>query len=329
MGSGGPRFGRRRRRRRGWRAPLWIAVLLLVAFLLAGWLRPDWFLAAEFQRQRLLAGASERSVSIDGQVWRYLEAGDGPPLVLLHGFTGSKENWLPVFAALAREHRVLAPDLPGWGYFGSEPVAPPYGYSADARRLARFIQTMVPTGRAGLVGHSMGGGIAALSAAQFPGALDRLVLMSASGVAFDNAFARAVQAGDHPFGVADREALHRFMGLVFADPPWVPWPVDRALVQHRQSRIAFEQEVLAAISIGPDAAAPGAMAGEIHIPTLLLWCRDDQVVDLASAAVYAAAIDDTRRVLLEGCGHMPMMERPQETARSLLDFLRRDRDGEG
>jgi abhydrolase domain-containing protein 6 len=326
MGSGGPRFGRRRRRRL-WRAPLWIAVLLLVAFLIAGWLRPQWFLAAEFERQRLFAGASAHSAEIDGQIWRYLEAGDGPPLVLLHGFTGSKENWLPVMAALAREHRVLAPDLPGWGYFGGEPVAPPYGYSADARRLARFIQTMAPDRHVGLVGHSMGGGIAALFAAQFPGALDRLVLMSAAGVAFDNAFARAVQAGDHPFGVADRAALQRFMGLVFADPPWVPWPVDRAMVQHRQSRIAFEREVLAAISSGPDAAAPGAMASEIGVPTLLLWCRDDQVVDLASAAVSAAAIDDTRRVVLEGCGHMPMMERPQDTAQALLDFLRRDGEG--
>jgi abhydrolase domain-containing protein 6 len=92
--------------------------------------------------------------------------------------------------------------------------------------------------------------------------------------------------------------------------------------------------VLAAISSGPDAAAPSQRAGEIRVRTLLLWCRDDQVVDLASAEVYAAAIAQVDRRLLEGCGHMPMMERPQETAEALLEFLRgdpasRDRGGEG
>lgn len=319
----GPHFGRRRPRA-AWRAPLWAALLLLAGFLLVGWLRPQWFLAAEFARQRWLAGASEQVVTIDGRRWNYLEAGQGPPLVLLHGFTGSKEGWLPIIGELSRHHRVLAPDLPGWGYLAPDLAEPPYGYGADAARLAAFSAALLPGQRFDLVGHSMGGGIAALFAARYPDRVDRLVLMSAAGVEFDNDFARAVLAGEHPFVVRDREELDRYLGLVFDDPPWAPWPVDRALIRRRIANEAFERQVLAAISGGPEAGAPSAAATGIEADTLLLWCRQDRVIDVAAAAIYARAIPRNRSVLFDGCSHMPMMERPAETVAALREFLRRE-----
>jgi abhydrolase domain-containing protein 6 len=316
----GPIFGRRRRRSR-WRAPLWLAVLLLSAFLLAAWLRPQWFLQAEFARQRWLAGAEQRSVAIDGRRWNYLEAGSGPSLLLVHGFTGSKENWLPVIGELAREYRVLAPDLPGWGYAQADSPRPPYGYTADAARLAAFADALIGDSPFHLVGHSMGGGIAAVYAAGMPHRVERLVLMSAAGVEFDNPFARSVLAGEHPFGVRDRVSLDRFMQLVFDQPPWVPWPVDRALVLHRRANATFEREVLAAMSGGDEADAPARAAAAIRAPTLLLWCRDDRVIDMAAAAVYGAVIAQSSTVLLPDCSHMPMMEQPTATVRVLSGFL--------
>lgn len=311
-------FGRRRRRRGG--RPLWLAIVLLGAFLLAGSVRPEWFLEAEFARQRLLAGAAEKTVVIDGRPWRYLEAGSGPPLVLLHGFTGSKENWLPVIDALSVDFTVLAPDLPGWGY-GDPPAEPPYGYRADAARLDSFIDAVSPKRPVDLVGHSMGGGITAVFAAERPDRIRRLVLMDAAGVAFDNEFASAVLAGEHPFRAVNRDELRRYLQLVFVDPPWLPWPIDRALLQRRIRNERFEREVLRAMSAGPDAAAPERAAPQIEVPTLLLWCRDDQVVDVAAADRYAALIPRVERVLLDGCNHMPMMERPQATVGALRRFL--------
>jgi abhydrolase domain-containing protein 6 len=314
-------FGRRQRRRSGWRLLWWPVAALLLAVLVAGWLRPQWFLAGEFARQRWLAGAELRSVEVDGQRWNYLEAGDGPPLLLLHGFTGSKENWLPVIGELSRDFRVLAPDLPGWGFLQPTPPRPPHGYSADAARLAGFADAVIGEPRFHLVGHSMGGGIAAVLAAGWPQRVERLVLMSASGVEFDNAFSRAVLAGEHPFGVHDRDSLDRFLRIVFAEPPWVPWPADRALIARRIDNDAFEREVLSAISSGPDADAPSRAAEAIRAPTLLLWCSDDQVVDVAAAEVFAAAIDDAEVDLHPACNHMPMMERPQQVADRLRGFL--------
>jgi abhydrolase domain-containing protein 6 len=317
----GPRFGRRRRRS-AWRWLLWLTLLGIVLVLLAGMLWPRGFLAAEFARQRWLAGAEQRSLVVDGQRWNYLEAGQGPPVLLLHGFTGSKENWLPVIAALAREYRVIAPDLPGWGFLDPDDPRPPYGYLADAARLAAFADSVIPQARYHLVGHSMGGGIAAVHAGQWPQRIERLVLMSAAGVAYDNAFTRSVLGGEHPFAVDDRASLDRFMRLVFDDPPWLPWPADRALIKRRIENDPFERAVLAAISTGADADAPGRSATDIRAPTLLLWCSGDQVVDAAAADVYAALIADAQVELLQGCNHMPMMERPRDTATAVLEFLR-------
>ena len=76
---------------------------------------PERVLDAEFARQRWLAGASVHTLRVGDHDWVYLEAGSGPLVVMLHGFTGAKENWLPVMRALAKTNRVIAPDLPGWG----------------------------------------------------------------------------------------------------------------------------------------------------------------------------------------------------------------------
>ncbi len=314
------RFGRRRRSRGRW--PLWLAIVLLGAFLLSGALRPEWFLQAELARQRWLAGADQKAIEVDGRSWQYLEAGAGPPLLLLHGFTGSKENWLPVIGALAENYRVIAPDLPGSG-FGDAAAAPPFGYRADADRLAAFADRVIGAPAFDLVGHSMGGGVAAVFAGTRPQRLRHLVLISAAGVEFDNPFAQAVLHGEHPFAVGDRATLDRYLGLVFDDPPWVPWPVDRALIARRIANDAAERQLLAVLS-GAEATVPALAATAIDVPTLLLWCRDDRVVDAVAAERYRELIADAELALLDGCNHMPMMERPDATAQALLDFLGRD-----
>lgn len=313
---------RPRRARPAW----WLragAVGLAVAGLGVAVARPEYVLEAEFARLRWLAGASETSFEVAGHRWAAVQAGpaDAPLVLLVHGFTGSKENWLPMARELAQGHRVLAVDLPGWG--DSQRLADAdYGPSAQAARLAEFIAAL-PDRPALVVGHSMGGQIVGLMAARHPALAPRLVLMSAAGVRFEeNAFASAVLAGENPFQVTNRAELQRYLDIVFAEPPFVPWPASQALVRRRRADVAFEQSVLDGIGRGPEAFALEDELGNIAAPTLLLWCRDDRVIDASAAAVFAAGLRDSRTVLLEGCGHMPMMARPREVADALAGFLR-------
>src|SRR4249919_1396005 len=152
---------------------------------------PERVLDAEFARQRWLAGASQHTLQVDDHRWSYIEAGHGPLIVLVHGFTGSKENWLPLMRELAKTHRVIAPDLPGWGESERQASAD-YGPTAQAARLAEFLAALKERPVL-LVGHSMGAQIAGLLLARQPDAAQRLVLMSAAGVRYqENEFGRAV-----------------------------------------------------------------------------------------------------------------------------------------
>ncbi|KFN48200.1 hypothetical protein N790_06755 [Arenimonas malthae CC-JY-1] len=283
---------------------------------------PERVLQAEFARQRWLAGAERLEFDVAGHTWSALVAGrrDRPLVVLVHGFTGSKENWLPLMRELAREHRVLAVDLPGWGE-SDRHHDEDYGPVAQAARLAELLASL-PQAPELVVGHSMGGQIVGLMASRHPERAPRIVLMSSAGVRFEeNAFANAVLAGQNPFQVTNRRELKRYLGIVFAEPPFVPWPASEALVRRRRADAPFEQRVLDGIGRGPDAFALEAELGNIAAPTLLLWCRDDKVIDISAAEVFAAGLRDSRSVILSGCGHMPMMAQPRQVAQALADFL--------
>lgn len=304
-----------------WRWLVGALLLATLAFTAVALLAPDWLLRAEFARERWHAGLHPRTLRAAGHRWAYVEAGDGPVLVLVHGYTGSKENWFPLAGELKSRYRVIAPDLPGWGESERKPGAN-YGYAAQSERLADFIRAIDGGRPVALVGHSMGGGIVALTAARHPLLVSALVLMDASGVRFrDNAFGLAVLRGEQPFAVADAAGLRRYLGAVFNDPPWVPWPLDAALIARRRRDAAFEHEVLRGIG-GPDAFLPGREAAAIRAPTLLLWCRADRVIDASAASLYAARIPRAHTLLIDGCDHMPMLERTTATANALREFLR-------
>ena len=283
---------------------------------------PERVLEAEFARQRWLAGADPLDFEVAGHRWASVAAGprEAPLLVLVHGFTGSKENWLPLMRELAKSHRIIAPDLPGWGESERHHDGD-YGPVAQAERLAQFIRAL-PERPALVVGHSMGGQIVGLMSARNPGLVERISLMSSAGVRYEeNAFANAVLAGENPFQVTTRAELKRYLGIVFADPPFVPWPANEALVRRRRADAGFEQRVLDGIGRGPDAFALEEEMHLIQAHTLLLWCRDDRVIDVSAAEVFARGLSRSQSVLLAGCGHMPMMAQPKQVAEAMTAFL--------
>ncbi len=280
-----------------------------------------WLLAMEFARQRRRARAVRKSVALRDGEQVYLRVGrGGVPRLYIHGFVGMKENWLTLLAATGKRCAQYAPDLPGWGE-SERRDGLDYGFVAQADRLAEFIAREIGQ-PVDVIGHSMGGGIAVMLAADHPSWVRRLVLMDAAGVRFsDNAFGQAVLDGENPFAVHDEASFQRFMELVFERPPWVPTRVVRYLVEQRRMQAAFEQAVLEQIGRGPDAFLPQASAGRIQSPTLLLWCRGDRVVDPSAAAIYAAIIPSSRTVMIDGRGHMPMMENTTATVTALEEFL--------
>lgn len=295
-----------------------------------------WLLVrAQFERQRMAAGLGQANAQVAGYRWAYAYCDDAPPgspiLVLLHGFTGSKENWYPLARCLRGKYRLLIPDLPGWGESERKPGAD-YGYLAQAAHVDAFIRQVVG-GRYGtthggevvLIGHSMGGGIAAVAAAHYPHEIARVGLIDAAGVRFkDNQFGREVLAGRNPFEVSDRASLKRYIDTVFfraQAKPWIPWPVSSGLIARRRADAAFEHLVLDRIGRGPESFAPGDSAKQIDQPALLLWGNKDVVIDPSAMDLYATQIPQAAKVLLDDCGHMSMVECSGAVAQAVDELI--------
>lgn len=305
------------------------ALAVALALVAAGLARdPFRLIRAAFALQRWALGLRQRHLHAANHRWVYAErrAADpaAPTLVMLHGFTGSKENWYPLARALGRRYHLLIPDLPGWG--ASERRADgTYGFSEQAERVAAFLRAVRPDRSVVLLGHSMGGGIATLVAARHPEQVSHLALLNAAGVRFrDNAFGLAVLAGDNPFAVHDAASLRRYLGTVFFDRramPWIPWPFSAALIAKRRADAAFEQSVLDRIGRSEDSLRPGEEARHLRQPVLLLWGGRDAVIDSSALDAYAAEIPHARRVLLEECGHMTLAERPRAVAQAIVTWI--------
>lgn len=308
-----------------------IAVVVMIAALaVAGVVANDPYVLvrAEFQRERMSAGLDVAEVTTAGHRWVVAHADDAPAnaptVVMIHGFTGSKENWFPLAAQLRGKYRLLIPDLPGWGQSERKPGVN-YGFSAQARRVADFIEAESPGKPVVLLGHSMGGGIAALVAARYPALVAKVGLLDAAGLRFnDNQFGLDVMAGKNPFAVTDAASLQRYVDIVFhrqQAKPWIPWPASRGLVAMRKRDAAFEQSVLDQIGRGPEQFAPGQAASSIHQPALLLWGKQDAVIDPSAMALFAAKMPQARQVLVDDAGHMSLMEQPAVVADAVVQLI--------
>ena len=284
-----------------------IVAFLLVASALAAAVVyaafPEWILAGLNVAARRAAGLERASVEVGDQRVVYLHGGSGPGVVvLLHGFGGNKDHWIAVAARLAADHRVIVPDVPG---FGESPYQEGARYDplSQATRIALFLAA-IDVHEHHLGGLSMGGQIAATYAATFPERVRSLLVAAAPGVRSPERtdFIRRALAGEHPLAVRDEAGLDALMALATFQPPALPGFVKRALVRSGRAREAAEREMFDQIvAAGEDMLAP--LLPKVRAPTLVLWGAEDRLVHPSAAGVFAASIADAESVVFPRCGH--------------------------
>jgi pimeloyl-ACP methyl ester carboxylesterase len=263
----------------------------------------------------------------------YLEAGEGPPVVLLHGLGATNASMLPTLADLARDHRVLAPDLPGFGE--SEKPVRAYDPAFFAGWLRAFLDA-VGIERAILVGNSMGGRIALEIGLVAPARVDRLVLFAPS-LAFKRFRAAtplvrlvAAELGAMPLFVP-RSLVMTTLRMLFARPErlrveWYEAAVDEfvRIFASARGRMAFFS---AARQIYLEEAHGEAGFWErlpaLERPALFLWGDRDQLVPWRFAPHVETALPAARSIVLEDCGHVPQFEHPEHTHALVREFLGR------
>lgn len=303
------------------------AVLISLAVLGLGvyFLAPGWLVRGAFAYQAWQDGLHQQEVQVGDTRWVYLEGGkaDGPPLVLVHGYGGTYANWLLTARYLTPNFRVIIPDLPGWGESTRDPDAD-YGYSAQVERLHGFVSTL-NLGQIAIAGHSMGGAIAGLYAAKYPDDVAALILVDAAGVPFkDNAFTRDLEAGRDPFDVRDRAGFTRLVDLLFAKPPWIPPRIADFYLGKWQANRAFRNRVMQRITAPDSRDALQAKLSQITAPTLAIWCKDDEIIGVSALSAIRKGLTHAPNIgvtILNGCGHMSIVEKPKEVADSITHFL--------
>ncbi|MPZ74064.1 MAG: alpha/beta fold hydrolase [Nitriliruptorales bacterium] len=262
------------------------------------------------------------TTTVDGRVTTYHEAGDGGghPILLVHGYTGSADDFDPVLGGLAMDRRVVAVDLPGHGGSEGPDDEDVYGLTASSAWLLRFADA-VGLDEFHLLGHSMGGLVVQRTAAAASQRLYSLVLM-ATGLgalreeACDLVVRMAVAARDHGIQAAWREVQSRPPRSVAAAVD----PVREEFVRRRF--MAFKPAALVGGARNLIAAEPlGAFLRGIDIPVLVIHGEHDDAWTPAEQALLARTIRRARHVVVPGAVHSPQWENTDYWLKSVRTFL--------
>jgi pimeloyl-ACP methyl ester carboxylesterase len=271
----------------------------------------------------------EHRLTVAGYPTRALELeGEGPPLVLLHGFSDSADTWRLTLDALARRNRrALAVDLPGFA------TASPLRAGPILPQLDRFAAELVrraaPGGGAIVVGNSLGGCLALRLAERAELDLAGIVPVAPAGLEMapwlaiieGDRIVRALLASPVPI---PRTLLHAAVGHVyrtvaFARPRGVDGAVVSTFAGHFRDRATIARFLTTGRRLMPELRDPFRLAA-IDCPVLVVWGRQDRMVYARGADRVLAAVPGARVELIDACGHCPQLEAPERFAELLLGF---------
>lgn len=257
---------------------------------------------------------------VEGTRVRYLDVGRGPPVVLLHGFASSIENWALVIPELAKTHRVIALDLRGFGWT-DRPVAD-YSPAAQAAMVKALLDER-GVGPAAVVAHSWGSSVALALALAWPERVTKLALYDA-WVYEDQLpsmfhLARAKGVGETLFALFYAERADERITLGFYNPEIVT----QQLVDDVEVAFARPGTKAAALATvrGMHFEDVQKTYGAVSAPTLLLWGREDVVTPPSIGERLVRQLPNSRLVVYPRCGHFPMLEAAPESTRELARFL--------
>ena len=268
----------------------------------------------------LLPGLEERFYEHRGTRLRAFVGGEGPPLLLVHGYGGAAWNFTELQPHL-HGRRLIVPDLPGHG--GSSPL--------PATTLRGIADALVPLldGPVDVLGHSLGGVVALRLAERHPALVRRLVIAAAAGISSSTrrteltiAFLGLVQQGRIAGRRVDRIAGSRRLRRAVFGPFEVSNPdllTERAVHGFLRAPLLHTDAIGAGLALVAD--DPRRELDRVRCPVLVLWGARDRQVPLEDGFEYARRLHAPLRVIAD-CGHLLIAERPDACARAALEFYR-------
>lgn len=298
-------------------------IVIVVALVLFYFLMPGTIFRLAQYTNRNASGLAEESVQVDDHRIFYLDGGKGETVPLVHGYTADKDNWTRFAKYLTPKYRVVIPDLPGFGA-SSRMQESSYDIESQVERLHRFVLGM-KLGKVNVAGNSMGGTIAGVYAAKYPQEVSSLALLAPGGIVSPekSEVVKMREKGINPFFINSEEDFDRIMKLAFVKVPAIPTPVKKEMTARAIRNRAFNEKIAGDFMKKPLSLEP--FLPLIQARTLILWGDQDKLLDVSSVPILEKGIKVRRTVIMKDCGHMPMLERPEETAGYYLKFLQEGR----
>jgi pimeloyl-ACP methyl ester carboxylesterase len=271
----------------------------------------------------------QKTFDYQGVKINYYEAGQGPSIILLHGFGGCSYSWRFLAPVLAQDHRVYTIDLKGYG-LSDKPKDGKYAVRDQADMVAAFIRSH-DLHDVVIMGHSMGGGVTVMTYLKVredqPARVKSLVLIDSAGYPQKMPWfiwlAKAPVLGS----VGGKLVSPRFAAAQVLKKCYY---YDDKITEEQINTYAYygslpgarEAVVQTAKQIVPDdIEALVAQYKTISVPVLVIWGEEDEVVPLAVGKNFKRDIPNSELVILPKCGHMPPEEEPGETTRIIKTFL--------
>ncbi|MBQ0831756.1 alpha/beta hydrolase [Marinobacter sp.] len=300
------------------------AVFLLVSILLVSACSRHGIYETVIDLERSMAGLEADSITVgelDIAYLRNTKPNNGDTIVLVHGFGANKDNWTGIARELTDDFNVYAIDLPGHGE-SSKPLDLGYSLEEQVAHLARIIKTL-GINEMHMMGNSMGGGITALYAATYPEQIKTAVLFDPAGILeYESEMVDMVLAGDNPLIPSKPGDFERLMDFALEEKPFVPWPILSVMEEQAIANQDVNKVIFAAIQEAGFKSEFRNTIKNIEDPTLIVWGKEDRILDYRNGDVFQEIIPGARLEVMEGIGHAPMIEAPEESARLFLEFAK-------
>ncbi len=302
-----------------------VVILAAVAALAVFWFSRPADVVFDDLKSSVPHSQFSKFADLDGLRIHYLEKGEGTPLVLIHGYTSSTYTWKDQFAELAKQYRVIAVDLKGFGF--SDKPDGDYSRRAQGEVVARLLDKL-NIERAWLVGNSMGGETALNVAADHPEKVLGLVLIDSAGVKVQGRTSLA------PWYLQLPVVGRLLTALALTSDRLVRAGLEKSFYDDSKitdERVSAYYQPLR--TLGGQLSATRARAQFelfpvedkiplIKAPTLIIWGAEDELIPLEAGRKLNELITGSKLVVFDKCGHVPQEEMPERVLNEITGFVK-------
>lgn len=266
--------------------------------------------------ERAISGLERKVLQIDGFVVPYLQGGQGEPLVLIHGFGGSKDNFNRVAYYLTNQYTVYSIDVPGFGA-STRDMNADYVINTQIDRVHEIIEKL-GLQKPHIGGNSMGGWISGAYAAKYPDNVASVWFLAPAGLVESRkseVIQKFEQTGEIVLTASNREEFEKIVDVVMYErPAFAPGFVVDAMAARAAADQPLHKRIYKDFKTVPSDLATALNASTYKGPGLIVWGKEDRVLHVDGAAELKTAMPGFDVILMDKVGHVPMMEQPEQVA---------------